>query len=58
MDELQNILPSDRYNKLLSESLMSVKLMFNMTTINKSLLSLQRQRCSLLFATKGLGVWN
>lgn len=52
MDELQNILPSDRYNKLLSVSLMSVKLLFNMITINKSLLSLQRQKRSLLLQLK------
>ena len=58
MGELQSILSgSDGCHKS-SESLMSVKLLFNTTTINKSLLSLQRQRRSSWLATKRLGVWN
>ena len=53
MDELQNILSRDYDNKLLSESLMSVKLLFNTknypaltSRLNKCLLSLQRQKYS------------
>ena len=40
------------------ESLMSVKLLFNILPINKSLLSLRRQRCPSWFASKRMGVWN
>ena len=58
MGELQNILSGSGgyYNS--PESLMSVKLLFNTAAINKSLVSLQRQRRSSWFATKRLGVWN
>ena len=38
--------------------LMSVKLLFITGRLNKSLLSLQRQRSSWEFVTKGLSVWN
>ena len=38
--------------------LMLVKLLFITGILNKSLLSLQRQRRSWEFVTKGLSVWN
>ena len=58
MDELQIILPDDSGSKMSQESLIMVKLLFNATRIDKSLLSLQRQRRSSWFATKRFGVWN
>ena len=58
MDELQTIIPDESGNLMSLESLISVKLLFNSTIINESLLSLQRQKRSSLFATKRLGVWN
>ena len=57
MGELQIILSGSGGYKS-SESLMSVKLLFNTVMIYKSLVSLQRQRRSLWLATKRLGVWN
>lgn len=55
-EEIKNHIGSETFR--FQESLIMVKLLFNTTSINKSLLSLQRQRCSSLFASKGLGVWN
>ena len=58
MDEFHIILLKANDDGTSSESLISVKLLFNLTTINKSLLSLQRQRCSSMYVTNGLSVWN
>ncbi len=58
MEELQSILTGIGDWHKSEKSLMSVKLLFNLSTINKSLLSLQRQGRLYWFATKRLSVWN
>ena len=58
MGELQSISSGSGGYYKSPESLMSVKLLFIVTVLNKSLLSLQRQRHSSWLATKRLGVWN
>ena len=63
---MNNILPARGIRvKILPDELMSVKLLFNgkefaaqTCNLNKCLLSLQRQKCSSLPATKNVGVWN
>jgi hypothetical protein len=58
MDELQIILPDGSGKRMPLEQLMSVKLLFNPIQINKSLLSLQRQKRSSWSTIKRLGLWN
>jgi hypothetical protein len=52
MDDLQIILKECNGFRQSLDSLMSVKHLFITCTLNKSLLSLRCQKCSLMFVTK------
>lgn len=58
MGKNQIILYDGNDNNKSLGSLMLVKHLFIMNTLNISLLSLQRQGRSSLFTTKNLSVWN
>jgi hypothetical protein len=58
MDQLQIIYLNSNGNKMSFITLMSVKHLFIIDELNKSLLTLQSQKHNSVFAAKESSVWN